>query len=120
MFPMNTELSKENSKLSVLLYNFPRIRSIGGIYMEEIFKALSCKWRIEILKMLEKGEICQCEILKKLPIDASTLSRHLKILRYAGLILERKEGTRKLLRLKDERILKVVKMAEEMWSEEME
>ena len=120
MFLVNTGSSKGEFEFSGLLYNFHRIRSIGGTYMEELFKALSCKWRIEILKMLEKGEICQCEILKKLPIDASTLSRHLKILRYAGLILERKEGTRKLLRLKDERILKVVKMAEEMWSEEME
>ena len=83
--------------------------------VEELFKALSCKWRIEILKILENGEICQCEILKRLPIDPTTLSRHLKTLKYAGLLLERKEGKKKLLRLKNKDILKLIRMAEEIW-----
>ena len=85
--------------------------------MEEIFKALSCKWRIEILKMLEKGEICLCVVLKKLPIDATTLSRHLRVLKNAGLILERKEGTRKFLKLRNKEVLKLIEMAKGIWNE---
>jgi len=83
-------------------------------FVEKIFKALSCSWRIEILRLLKNGEACQCEIIKQIPLDATTLSRHIKILKEASLILERREGTKKLLRLRDKRILDILKIAEEL------
>ena len=82
--------------------------------MEKIFKALSCSWRIEILRLLKNGEVCQCEIKKQIPLDVTTLSRHIKILKEASLILERRDGTKKLLRLRDKRILDILKIAEEL------
>ena len=82
--------------------------------MEKIFKALSCSWRIEILRLLKNGEVCQCEIIKQIPLDVTTLSRHIKILKEASLILERRDGTKKLLRLRDKRILDILKIAEEL------
>ena len=60
----------------------------------EIFKALNDKTRISIFYLLiRSGEsICVCEIVDSLEEAQSNISRHLKILKNAGLIEERKEG----------------------------
>jgi DNA-binding transcriptional ArsR family regulator len=53
---------------------------------EIIFKALSDKNRIRIIKMLQKKPLCVCEIRAVLKLAVSTVSQHLSILREAGLI----------------------------------
>ena len=45
-----------------------------------------------IVKMLEQRELCVCEVREVLNLSTSTVSRHLTILRDAGLILDRKDG----------------------------
>lgn len=60
--------------------------------LEKIFKALSDKNRIRILKMLQKKSLCVCEIREVLKLAVSTVSKHLSILREAGLINDWKEG----------------------------
>jgi len=57
-----------------------------------IFRALADPSRIRILKMLEQRELCVCEIREVLDLSTSTVSKHLTLLRDAGLILDRKEG----------------------------
>ena len=57
-----------------------------------VFKALGDKNRIRILKMLEQKHLCVCEITAILGLAASTTSKHLSILKEAGLIFEEKEG----------------------------
>ena len=57
-----------------------------------IFKALSDKNRIRILKMLEYKPLCVCEITQVLGLAASTTSKHLSILKNAQLIFEQKEN----------------------------
>jgi ArsR family transcriptional regulator len=59
---------------------------------EIIFKALSDKNRIRIIKMLQKKPLCVCEIRAVLKLAVSTVSQHLSILREAGLITDWKEG----------------------------
>lgn len=58
----------------------------------KIFKALSDPNRLRILKMLEVRALCVCEITDILGLAASTVSKHLSILRDADLILDHKEG----------------------------
>lgn len=60
--------------------------------LEKIFKALSDRNRIRILKMLQKKSLCVCEIREILDLAVSTVSKHLSILREAGLISDWKEG----------------------------
>lgn len=60
--------------------------------LEKIMKALSDKNRIRILKMLQKKPLCVCEIRSVLELATSTVSKHLSILRDAGLIQDWKEG----------------------------
>ena len=58
----------------------------------KIFKALSDRNRLRILKMLEIKPLCVCEIAEVLQLAASTVSKHLSLLRDVNLIIDKKEG----------------------------
>lgn len=57
-----------------------------------IFKCLSDETRLRILKLLENGELCVCDIFSALNLSQPKVSFHLAVLREAGLIRDRKEG----------------------------
>lgn len=57
-----------------------------------IFKALSDETRIRILKLLEHGELCVCDIVAALDMIQPKISFHLSVLKDARLIKDRKEG----------------------------
>lgn len=58
----------------------------------ELFHALSDGTRVGILEMLQDGERCVCDLQDDLDAAQSRLSFHLKVLRDAGLVSDRKEG----------------------------
>jgi len=58
----------------------------------EIFKALSEPNRLRIVKMLQQRSLCVCEITEILQLAASTVSKHLSILKAVGLILDEKDN----------------------------
>ena len=63
--------------------------------MEEltiIFKALSDETRLRIIKLLEQGELCVCDITAALDTVQPKVSFHLSTLKDAGLIKDRKQG----------------------------
>jgi len=64
-----------------------------------IMKALSDPNRVRILKLLQAGELCVCEIQDLLGLAQSTVSSHMKLLEKAGLVLHRRQGTWILYRL---------------------
>jgi ArsR family transcriptional regulator len=57
-----------------------------------LFHALSDPMRLAALDMLRSGEKCVCELQDKLDVAQSRLSFHLKVLKDAGLVEDRKEG----------------------------
>jgi ArsR family transcriptional regulator len=57
-----------------------------------IFKALSDDTRLRILKLLEGGELCICKIMEVLDMKQSRISRHMGILKNAGLVTDRRDG----------------------------
>jgi ArsR family transcriptional regulator len=57
-----------------------------------VMKALSDSNRVKIIKMLQRREMCVCEIQAALQIAQPTVSKHLKVLEDAGLVSSRKEG----------------------------
>ncbi|MFP3981504.1 MAG: ArsR/SmtB family transcription factor [Desulfobacterales bacterium] len=58
----------------------------------KVMKALSDPTRVKIAKMIQRREMCVCEIQEALGIAQSTASKHLKILEEAGLATYRKNG----------------------------
>jgi ArsR family transcriptional regulator len=58
----------------------------------QLFHALSDETRLEILDHLKEGEQCVCDLTDALKSAQSRLSFHLKVLKEAGLIEDRREG----------------------------
>ena len=57
-----------------------------------IFKALSEEMRLRIIKLLEAGELCVCDLVAALDMSQPKISFHLNALKEAGLIKDRKQG----------------------------
>jgi ArsR family transcriptional regulator, arsenate/arsenite/antimonite-responsive transcriptional repressor len=58
----------------------------------DLFHALSDETRLEIIELLRKGERCVCELTDSLDAAQSRLSFHLRVLRDAGIVRDRKDG----------------------------
>ncbi|HXV17070.1 MAG TPA: metalloregulator ArsR/SmtB family transcription factor [Gemmatimonadaceae bacterium] len=58
----------------------------------ELFHALSDETRLQIIELLSKGERCVCDLTDSLDAAQSRLSFHLRVLRDAGIVRDRKEG----------------------------
>ncbi|MGB9677248.1 MAG: ArsR/SmtB family transcription factor [Candidatus Ratteibacteria bacterium] len=60
----------------------------------EILKAVGEKTRLRIVKLLLKAPVplCVCEIMDCLKENQTNISKHLKILKYAGFVVEKREG----------------------------
>ena len=58
----------------------------------ELFHALSDETRLEIIELLRKGERCVCELTDTLDAAQSRLSFHLRVLKDAGIVRDRKDG----------------------------
>ncbi len=68
-----------------------------------IMKALSDPNRVRVLKLLQKKELCVCEIQEFLQLAQSTVSRHMKTLEDAGLVERERRGTWIIYHLADTR-----------------
>ncbi|MGD0643971.1 MAG: metalloregulator ArsR/SmtB family transcription factor [Candidatus Bathyarchaeia archaeon] len=73
-----------------------------------VFHALSDPIRLEILSFLRDGEKCVCEIVPHLNLIQPLVSRHLKILKDAGIVRCRKDGTKRMYSIVDPSIYDVV------------
>ena len=58
---------------------------------EAVMKAASDPTRVRILKILEGGEMCVCQVIAILSLGQSTVSKHLFLLRTAELIKDRRD-----------------------------
>lgn len=70
-----------------------------------IIKALAHPSRLFIVQELSKGERCVCEFRELIGADMSTISRHLAILRNAGIIVDEKRGNQVFYSLKCSSVL---------------
>lgn len=76
-----------------LIYPENRIIVFAMNDTAELFKALAHQTRLKILSLLLDGEVCVCRIMAVLQLPQSTASRHLAILKNAGLVKDRPDGT---------------------------
>ncbi len=57
-----------------------------------VFHALSDETRLSILELLKEGEQCVCDLTEAFKTGQSRLSFHLRVLKEAELVLDRREG----------------------------
>lgn len=69
-----------------------------------VFRALADGTRRQILQDLRQGELTAGQIAARFPISAPSVSRHLGVLKAAGLVLERRQANRIYYRLVEERL----------------
>lgn len=81
------------------------------------FYALADPHRRAILKLLHGGERSVRELADEMPITRPAVSRHLRLLKEAGLVTSTAEGTRRLYRLHDEGVDAVSAYLEEVWGD---
>ncbi len=71
-----------------------------------IFKALSDKTRLRIIKLLEHGELCVCDIVAALEMIQPKVSFHLGVLKKANLLKDRRDGKWMRYRIDDSDMFK--------------
>ncbi len=59
-----------------------------------LFRALADRTRLRIVNLLARGTLCVCDLQRILRLPQSSISRHLALLRSAGLIRDRRDGMR--------------------------
>jgi len=83
----------------------------------EIFKALGHPTRLRIVEELVDGEQCVCVLLEMFDIDMSTLSRHLSVLKNAGILADERRGKNIYYSLKCPCLMNMIECMEEVLSE---
>jgi DNA-binding transcriptional ArsR family regulator len=83
----------------------------------EAFQALGDPNRRAILQLLGEGPRSVGQLADELPISRPAVSRHLRLLREAGLVSEEARGTRNIYRLHDQGVEAVQAYLLELWGE---
>jgi DNA-binding transcriptional ArsR family regulator len=86
----------------------------------EILTAIAHPNRIKILEYLQKGVYCNCELAPAIGLEQSNLSRHLKILTKAGVLISWKEGLKVNFKVADPKVFKILEYAESLARTEVE
>ncbi len=78
----------------------------------EFFKAISDPARVKIIYALANDDLCVCELMLIMGMQQTVISHHLKILKYAGIVSDRKAGKWVNYSLADRRALEALKSIE--------
>jgi DNA-binding transcriptional ArsR family regulator len=89
------------------------VRGLAG----DPFDALGDPHRRAIVELLARGPESVQTIADRLPISRPAVSRHLRLLKDAGLVVDAVDGTRRLYRLHDEGVAAVRSYLEAVWGE---
>jgi ArsR family transcriptional regulator len=86
------------------------------VELARLFHALSDETRLSILQRLRFGERCVCDLTDALDAAQSRLSFHLKVLKDAGLVTDRREGRWMYYTLNPEALAEVAELVEALAS----
>src|SRR5436305_6339032 len=87
--------------------------------MEAALKALAGPRRRQILTLVRDGELSAGEIAAHFDVTRPAVSQHLTVLKEAGLVDERRNGTRRLYRARPEGLADVKEFLEKSWDERL-
>jgi ArsR family transcriptional regulator len=80
----------------------------------DIFKALADPTRLKILECIKNGEKCICEIIPYTEKSQPNVSQHLKVMKHAGIINERKDGTKIMIKVSNDKIFKIINQVKKL------
>jgi DNA-binding transcriptional ArsR family regulator len=84
-----------------------------------VFDAMGDPTRRQVLELLRDGERAVVELAAELPVSRPAVSQHLRVLKGAGLVTERREGTRHLYRVDPEGLAILRTYLERMWDDSL-
>jgi DNA-binding transcriptional ArsR family regulator len=79
--------------------------------------ALGDQTRRAIFERLRSGPLSVGEIAAELPVSRPAVSQHLRVLKEAGLVTERRNGTRRLYRLDPDGLGELRRYVEDFWTD---
>jgi DNA-binding transcriptional ArsR family regulator len=82
---------------------------------DAVLRALADPHRREILRLVQHAELPAGQIAASFPLSQQAVSQHIGVLKQAGLLTERREGTRRLYTLQRESLQPIHDMLEEFW-----
>ena len=85
-----------------------------------VLKAMGQPTRLQILDLLKEGERCVCEIFPAIHQEQANVSKHLSILKQAGILDSRKDGLRIIYRIKNREVLDLLKIVSQMLKDQMQ
>jgi DNA-binding transcriptional ArsR family regulator len=88
--------------------------------MEAALKAIAAPNRRRILSLVSKGELSAGEIAGHFDVTRPAVSQHLTVLKEAGLVDERRNGTRRLYRARPEGLTELRAFLEGLWDERLD
>jgi DNA-binding transcriptional ArsR family regulator len=88
--------------------------------VEAALRALADPRRRAILRLVADGERSAGEIASNFDVTRPAVSQHLGVLKDAGLLVERREGTRRLYRARPEGLAEVQAFLDEFWGDRLE
>jgi DNA-binding transcriptional ArsR family regulator len=87
--------------------------------MQEVVQAISEPRRREILNLVRERELAAGEIASHFDVTRPAISQHLTVLKNAGLVSERRDGTRRLYSARPEGLAELRAFLEGFWEEGM-
>jgi DNA-binding transcriptional ArsR family regulator len=87
--------------------------------METAIRAISDPTRREILRLVWRSEMPAGTIASRFAITRPAVSQHLKVLREAGLVVERRDGVRRMYRARPEGLREVRQFLEQFWDDRL-
>jgi DNA-binding transcriptional ArsR family regulator len=88
--------------------------------MQAVVDALSQPHRREILRMVQERELAAGEIAAGFEVTRPAISQHLTVLKNAGLVTERRDGTRRLYRARPEGLAELRAFLDGFWEDRLE
>jgi len=88
--------------------------------MEAALKAIAAPHRRRILWLVRDEELSAGEIAAHFEVTRPAVSQHLSVLKEAGLVNERRNGTRRLYRARPEGLVELRAFLDELWGERLE
>jgi DNA-binding transcriptional ArsR family regulator len=88
--------------------------------VEAALRAIVAPRRRQILTLVREGELSAGEIAGHFDVTRPAVSQHLNVLKEAGLVTERRNGTRRLYRARPEGLAQLKAFLEEFWDERLD